>query len=411
MTNMLTSIRQSSKYLIAVILVLTLWIRLDYISHSNFKPVEYDQKNYSDMAVRLLDEGVYGYNQKGEPDSRVTPGYPLFVAAIYKIFGYSDINDAQMNLRYAQAFIAPIYVWFIYLIGLRLFNRPVGLLAALAAAVYGTYIWMSSLLLTETIFMISMTALVYFQVRIMQNNQMKDHLWGGAILGIMVLIRPNSIILAATPYILMMIKHRKLFIKQILWGVGAFAVIMLPWWIRNFITFHEIILISNGVAGNALLAGTDPYFYKTIPWNDIKFEDQGKVAIERIKEGLRTQPLFWIQWFTVGKASHMFLKTFYLGPYPMYVSPWYAEFIKYLHKAYVFIGIGGGLISLFWNRAVLFLFINFGLLLVVHLMFIPEARYTIGMMPYLMLITAYLLVTAVKFIYQLLAGRKLEGSL
>jgi Dolichyl-phosphate-mannose-protein mannosyltransferase len=411
MSNMLTTIRQSSKYFILIILILTLWIRLDFISNTEFAPVEYDQKNYTEMAVRILDEGVYGYNKEGLPDSRVTPGYPIFLTTIFALFGYSDIQDAQMNVRYVQAFLSPLYVWFIYLIGLRLFNRATGLLAALAAAVYGTYIFMSSLILTETIFLISMTALVYFQVRIMQNNRLKDHLWGGAILGIMVLIRPNSLILAATPYIFLMFKHRKLMVKQILWGVGAFAIVMMPWWIRNLITFNEFIFISNGVAGNALLAGTDPYFYKTIPWNDIKFEDQGKVAIERIKEGLRTDPLFWIQWFTIGKSSHMFLSTYYLGTYSMYVAEWYSEFIKFIHRAYVYIGIGGGFIAMFWNRTVRFLFINFSLLLVTQLMFIPEARYTIGMMPYLMLITAYLIVQAVNFLYQFIKNRKLGGSL
>lgn len=410
MASMLNNIRKSSKYFIFIILILTIWIRVDYISHEEFKPLEYDQKNYTDMAVRLLDQGVYGYNKEGLPDSRVTPGYPLFLTSIFAVVGYSDIQETQMTVRYIQAVISPLYVWFIYLVGLRLFNRTTGLIAALAAAFYGTFVWMSSLILTETIFLICLMALVYFQVRIMQNNRMKDHLWGGVLLGMMVLIRPNSIIIAATPYIFLMFKYRKLFIKQILWGVGAFALVMLPWWIRNLITFHELILISNGVTGNALLAGTDPYFYKTIPWNDIKFEDQGKVAIERIKEGLKTDPLFWIQWFTIGKASHMFLSTYYLGPYSMYVADWYAEVIKFLHRAYVFIGIGGGFIAMFWNKAVLFLLVNFGLLLAVHLLFIPEARYTIGMMPFLMLITAYLITVGVKFIYQL-TGRKLEGSL
>lgn len=401
MRNFAQVVEKSGKYWIIVILILTLFIRIDFIANSTFKPVQYDQKNYTEMAVRLLETGVYGYKQNG-PDTRVTPGFPIFLTLIFGLYGYSDVSDSLMIVRYIQALLSPLYVWFIYLIGLRLFNRATGLIAALAAALYGTYVWMSSLILTETIFLISLMALVYMQVRIMQENTMKDHLWGGVLLGIMVLIRPNSIIIAATPYLFLMFKHRKLFIKQIAWGVGAFALVMLPWWIRNAITFHELILISKGAAGNALLAGTDPYFYKTIPWNDIKFEDQSKVAIQRIKEGLKNDPGLWIRWFTLGKAKHMFLSTFYLGPYPMYVWEWYANFIKWIHKAYVFIGIGGGAIAMFLNRGVRFLFVNFSLFLIVQLMFIPEARYTIGMMPFLMLITAFLITAAFRFIRNLI---------
>jgi len=240
----------------------------------------------------------------------------------------------------------------------------------------------------------------------MQENRMRDHIWGGVLLALTVLIRPNAIVVAATPYLFIMIKHRKWYLKQIMWGVGAFAAVMLPWWIRNAITFHELILVSKGGSGNPLLGGTNPYNYYPIPWNDIKPEDESKVAVERIVNGLKTEPSLWIRWFTIGKAKMMFIKTFYLGPYPNFVWEFYARMLKYIHWAIVYSGFIGALLMSYWNRAVLFLFVNFLLFLATQLMFIPEARYTIGMMPFLMLIGSFVGVSAIKYSYKWVTTRR-----
>ncbi|WP_442602945.1 ArnT family glycosyltransferase [Paenibacillus sp. KN14-4R] len=376
------------KYFILIILLIGLCLRLHYIANTKFEPVNWDQKNYTNMAIQIIEKGIYGYIRE-ESNTLVTPGFPIFLVGVFSIFGYSDIQETHMAFRYLQAFISLLYIWLIYLIGLRLFNRATGLIAASFAAVYGTYVWMTSLILTETIFLTSFMGLIYFQVRIMQHNRFKDHIWGGILLGITVLIRPNAIIVAATPYIFLMIREHRLFIKQIVWGLSAFALVMLPWWIRNLVTFHELILISKGGSANPFLGGTDPYLRGTIPWKEIAREDEMAEGIRRVKEGLRTDPWLWIKWFTIGKTSNMFIKTLYLGPYPLFVPYWYAKFLRGLHYGLVYFGFALGFLGSFWIRGVRFLFINFLLFLAVQLLFIPEARYTIGMMPFLMIICAY----------------------
>ncbi|MCR8643145.1 glycosyltransferase family 39 protein [Paenibacillus sp. N1-5-1-14] len=381
--------RDKGKYLIIIVLLLGLFLRLHYIANTEFEPVNWDQKNYTNMAIQIIEKGIYGYLRE-ESNTLVTPGFPIFLVGVFSIFGYSDIQETHMIVRYIHAFMSIIYMWLIYRIGQELFNRPTGLLAALCAAVYGTYVWMASLILTETIFLTSFLALLYFQVRILKYNHFLDHIWGGILLGITVLIRPNAIIIAATPYIFLMIRHRRILFRQIIWGVSTFAVVMLPWWIRNIITFHELILVSKGGSANPFLGGTDPYLKGTIPWNNIKPEDEMAEGIRRVKEGFRTDPWLWIKWYTIGKINNMFIKTMYLGPYPSFVPYWYEKCLKGLHYALVYFGFAGGFLASFWNRNALFLYINFLLFLGVQLLFIPEARYTIGMMPFLMILCAYL---------------------
>ncbi|MCY7492118.1 hypothetical protein PYL77_21285, partial [Paenibacillus larvae subsp. larvae] len=92
--------------------------------------------NYTDSTI---EDGVYGYMDT-KPDTHVTPGFPMFLYVVFKIFGYSNILYTHMIVRVIQTFISLGAIAFIYLIGKRLFNRPTGWIAALFAAFYGTYV-------------------------------------------------------------------------------------------------------------------------------------------------------------------------------------------------------------------------------------------------------------------------------
>ncbi|MFC9775432.1 ArnT family glycosyltransferase [Paenibacillus chitinolyticus] len=397
------------KMLIVFILALALGLRLFYVLGEQYEPVEYDQKNYTTMAVQMLEKGIYGYNE-AKSNTLVTPGFPVFLAAILAVFGYTDIERTFMVVRVLQVFISLGAVWYIYKIGLRLFNRTTGLIAAFFASVYGTFIVVNSLILTEVIFLTSFMALIYYQVKIVQENRTRDHLLAGLLLALVVLIRPNTLVVAPVPYVFLWFQHKKPYFKEISFGVLAFALGMLPWWIRNAITFHEIIFISKGGAGNPLLGGTDPYYRGTLDWSKIDFSNQQGEAIKRIKEGLQTDPALWIRWFTVGKMKEMFLNKLYIGDYGSSVPAWYAPWIPRFHKFLVYAGMGGSLIAFFIHKSYRYLITVFLILLGTQLMFIPEARYTIGMMPFLMLIISALLVQAVSYAAGMVRGRNKTGS-
>jgi 4-amino-4-deoxy-L-arabinose transferase-like glycosyltransferase len=380
---------QLQKWGILLVLALALFLRLQFILTFEFEPVEHDQKNYTTMAIQLLERGVYAYNDT-KPNALVTPGFPVFLALVFKLAGYQPIEHAHRVVRVVQAFISLGAIWFIYLIGLRLFNRGAGLLAALFAAVYGPFVMVTSSILTEILFLTCFMGLIYFQVRIIQENRISDHIWAGVLLGLSVLIRPNSIIVAVTPYLFLWAQHRKLFFRQMLWGVSAFAVVMLPWWARNFATFHEFVFIAKGEAGNPFLGGTDPYGKVPIDWGRIRPDDQMKEGLRRIREGLNEDPALWIRWFTFGKLSAMFKNSIYWWPYPASIPEWYAAVLRGLHYVLVYAGMAFAAVASFVNLSVCFLSLNFLLFLGIHLLFIPEPRYSIGMFPFLMLITSYL---------------------
>jgi hypothetical protein len=206
----------------------------------------------------------------------------------------------------------------------------------------------------------------------------------GLFLAITVLIRPNILPLAVTPYIFLWITDRKLYLSAIVLSFSAFVLVMLPWWIRNIVTFHEFTLLAKGGSGNPFLGGTDPYFRQTIDWSQVKEADQFNEGLRRIKQGLSDDPWLWIRWFTIGKFMVLF-KTPYLHTLPETI----ANILAKLHL--IFVWVGWLCLISCRNRSLRFLTFGLLLLLVIHLLFIPDVRYSFGMYPFLMLGFAYAL--------------------
>lgn len=366
-----------------LILLLALGLRMHYVLYGHIEPLVWDQLEYSKLAIQLLEKGFYAYRDT-QPNTLVTPGWPIFLTAMFGLFGYEPLEPTLMLIRYIQCFIALGAIWFIYKLGARLFHPSTGVAAAFLAAIYPSYVWSASLLLTEVLFLTCFTAMLYMQVRILQENRPADHIWAGILLGLTVLIRPNTLPLAVVPYLFLWVQHRKLFLPYILRGVAAFSLIMMPWWIRNAVTFHEFIPVAKGEAGNPFLGGTDPYFMGTIDWTNVEENGQFQEGLKRIKQGLQEDPWLWIRWFTVGKFK-VFFQTLWVGMYPASVPAWYYLILSKLHFLIVYTGLAALPLLSLRSRSFAFLAVSLGIFWGVHQLFIPVDRYLYGMLPFLML--------------------------
>jgi hypothetical protein len=369
------------------VLGLALFLRLHYLLTGTIEPLEWDQLNYTKLALQLLDTGVYAYRDT-EPNTLVTPGLPMFLTFMFAVFGHDPVEPTLMLIRYVQCFLPLIAVWFLYKTGARLFHPAAGVLTALMAAVYPSYVWSSSLILTEVLFLTVLSVFLYVQVCIMEENRTVHHLTGGGLLGLLVLIRPNALPLAVVPYLFLWYRNRKLPIRQGLLGLAVFAAVMSPWWVRNWLTFHQFIPIARGEAGNPFLGGTDPYFRGTIDWSSIPEQGQFAEGLRRLRAGLAEDPVLWIGWFTIGKFK-VFFETLWVGPYPFAVPEWYFALLKKLHFFIVYSGLViMPALALRGKRSYGYLTLSLGIFWGIHQIFIPVDRYLYGMLPFLMLGTA-----------------------
>ena len=281
-----------------------------------------DQISYDGLAQRVVGghgfsyaEGHWPATRGGEPTAHWSFLYTLYLAGIYKLFGYYPLIA-----RILQALIAgvlqPILIW---RIGTRLFNRRVGLIAAALFAVYIYFFYYAGALMTETFYITGILWTLDVSLRIvaayrMPASERKKGYWRqwlelGLALGITVLFR--QVILPFLPILFIWLwwnvrnPESSTWQKVLHWsavkgllGVGLILVLMIaPWTIRNYRAFGTFVLLNTN-AGFAFYWGNHPiYGIKFVPLLDTKYQDlippnllplnEGKLDQALLREGIK----------------------------------------------------------------------------------------------------------------------------
>jgi 4-amino-4-deoxy-L-arabinose transferase-like glycosyltransferase len=121
-----------------------------------------DSASYHSLAVNILNHGVFS-RTSGPPfvyESFRTPGYPLLLAAVYRLFGVSELPFMVL-----QAITATGSVALIWLLGSRLFSPRVGALAAVILSLDVASVCLGQMLLSETVFTMLMVTAIWLLVR------------------------------------------------------------------------------------------------------------------------------------------------------------------------------------------------------------------------------------------------------
>ncbi|HXH23203.1 MAG TPA: glycosyltransferase family 39 protein, partial [Dehalococcoidia bacterium] len=119
-------------------------------------PVLSDAQYYDAVARSLVSGAGYsvgidgsGFTPGGSPTAFFPPGYPFFLAGVYRLFGHSLDAARVANCAAAALSIVPVY-----LAGHRLFGRREGLLAAGGTAVSPSLVYWTPVLVSESLFLL-----------------------------------------------------------------------------------------------------------------------------------------------------------------------------------------------------------------------------------------------------------------
>ena len=106
-----------------------------------------DERHYATLAHNLVAGNGFAWGP-GAPTSIRPPLFPFFVAALW----WLTSTESATLVRLAQIPLSLLSVAVVYLLGRRLFNPRVGLLAAAGLACYPSLLFSGVLVLTETLF-------------------------------------------------------------------------------------------------------------------------------------------------------------------------------------------------------------------------------------------------------------------
>ncbi len=267
-----------TKWLLVAIITLSVIIRIVaaiYIGDEMINlPGTHDQVSYHNLALRVIAGHGFSFGTDwwpftaaGAPTAHWSFLYTFFLALIYSIFG-----PHPLAARIIQAVIVGIlHPYLAYLIGRRVFNTSVGLLAAFLTAIYIYFIYYSGTLMTEPFYLSAILVSIYFSIKL-TDAVAKDApkrawvlmaIYLGVSLGVAVLFR--QIILLVIPFIYLWIwfVDRKYNTKAHIWAMLISSVLILlmiiPFTIYNYMRFDRFVLLNTN-AGFAFYWANHPIY-------------------------------------------------------------------------------------------------------------------------------------------------------
>lgn len=213
-----------------------------------------DDYQYRALAINIAEHRVFSLDPVPpyKPDVFRTPGYPVFLAVIYKITG------SFFPVAFVQAFLVALTGVIIYKIT-RSFSVPplAGYSAALLFAFEPIVFNSSMRLATEILFtfLVACSVFVLF-FRNGSASSFKTCFWGGVLLGLAVLVRPIGLFLPL--FFAVFLFFRKTTLVSILIFLLGTASVLMPWLIRNHLSAGTWNLSS--LPAYNLLAYNTAYF-------------------------------------------------------------------------------------------------------------------------------------------------------
>jgi 4-amino-4-deoxy-L-arabinose transferase-like glycosyltransferase len=189
---------------------------------SSLKP---DSSSYVNPARALAESGAYSHSILiGEewPETRRTPGYPLFLSFFLKLW------DSLLPALIAQTLISLATILLVFKIAQLVWNESIALLAALVYAFDHTTFLFSHIIHTETLFTFLLVLCVYFGVLFLRQEKRKWLLLFSLTLACSAMVRPISyyLIIPATLGFLIHVKWSGRGWREV--GV-ALLLLIIPW--------------------------------------------------------------------------------------------------------------------------------------------------------------------------------------
>jgi 4-amino-4-deoxy-L-arabinose transferase-like glycosyltransferase len=208
-----------------------------------------DMFQYDALAESIrLGQGFTWYG--GIPTAARAPLYPVFLAAIYTLFGHGFVAA-----RIIQALVASFLPLVTYAVGRRLFNARVGRAAAWAVALYPLFLLYPLGLATENIFFLLVPLAALLLMKAADSSSRACFLLSGIMLGLAILTR--SVIAGFLVLILPWLwyyggRNREAVKNWVLVLLPAIALTV-PWSIRNSLLYREFVCVESSMGFNFYL--------------------------------------------------------------------------------------------------------------------------------------------------------------
>jgi hypothetical protein len=233
------------------------------------------------------------------------PLYPLYLSVFSVLGGSSTLWHSL-----ATALLGGATVWFIGLAGREMFSERLGIVAAVIAAVYPG-LWVNDgLLMSETMFALTIAVLTWLSYRYIGRPTRAGAAWIGFALALTALARAEALLLAlflVLPLLLFHGRDRTSVAerwRRVVIAGAVTAVVCAPLVVHNMARFHEPVYLSTGLGSVLAVANCDDTYDgdRVGLWNPLCAQRIDNIAVGRDAEAI--PPLYG------GRVAGAFCRSF-----------------------------------------------------------------------------------------------------
>ena len=218
-----------------------------------------DQRGYQRLGEALATTGRFTRYADADmfvPEVIRTPGYPAFVAAVYRLFGVGN----NLAVAIVQVFVFGAVCMLVFALARRAAGERAGLVAAAIAALYPPLPYFGSLILTELWTTFVATLAVLWCVRACQHQRLRDYAVAGVLCSATTLVRPAFVLMPfffafAVP---LLVRPQRTAAALRGWAVLVVAAVLTltPWFAYNYVNLGRLTLSPAGGIGRGLWEGS-----------------------------------------------------------------------------------------------------------------------------------------------------------
>ncbi len=211
-------------------------------------------------AVETYLGGAYKIiNGTGFSDS----SYPVFTPPLYAILiaaSFSLFGESLIPIKIAQCFVDSLTVVMVFLIAKRMFGIKTALLSGAILTIYPFTIFTNIYIGTETLFTFLLSIVVLCSLYAIEYDKWRYYWAAGAVLGIATLTRGTTQFYPLFFFLTLfaMGKVSRLILLKSLAFCLAFALVILPWTLRNYVVLKTFIPVAT--TGSVFLQGSSEKF-------------------------------------------------------------------------------------------------------------------------------------------------------
>jgi len=280
LTAQMPRARMANGLAFGALVMLALVLRLLYVDATPGYQLRHDARDYELHAQSVaVGEGYSRHVAYGRPTAFRPPGYPYFLAGVYRVAGVERAPQPRRvhAARIAQAFVGTAVVALIGAVAVMLWGWGTGLAATALGAIYVPLITVGGAVMSEPLFAVAMlAALLAALVHRRSPHRYRFAILSGVLAGLAVLTRANGIVLLVPlAFAVWDGRPRRAWpsVGPALALLAAAVLTVTPWTIRNATQLHAFVPVSTQLGSS--LAGTYNDAARTDPddpgaWRSVK---------------------------------------------------------------------------------------------------------------------------------------------